>query len=59
MFQNLNESTIKDTNYEEEKKKITLFTNVLSAKNIPIYIITLMMSMVEIPGGFLPFSISL
>ena len=58
MFQNLSESTIKDTNYEE-KNKITLFTNVLSAKNIPIYIITLMMSMIEIPGGFLPFSISI
>ena len=60
MFQNINESTIDDTNYKERKtKKIDLFTNVFAIKNIPIYIISLMISMVGITGEFSPFSISI
>lgn len=62
MFQNINESTIDNKEYSEnrnEKKKIDLFTNVLQIKNIPIYIISLMVSMVAITGDMSPFSISI
>lgn len=62
MFQNINESTVENQNYEEnkkEKKKIELFADVFSAKNIPIYIISLMISMVGITGDVSPFSISI
>lgn len=62
MFQNINESTIDSEEYREskkEKKKIDLFTNVLQIKNIPIYIISLMVSMVGITGDISPFSISI
>ena len=62
MFQNINESTIDSKNYEEtkkEKRKIDLLSNVFELKNIPIYIISLMISMVGITGEFSPFSISI
>ena len=62
MFQNINESTVENQNYEEnkkEKKKIELFADVFSAKNIPIYIVSLMISMVGITGDVSPFSISI
>ena len=62
MFQNINESTIDNVDYKEnkkEKKKIELFTNVLSISNIPIYIISFMISMVGISGEFSPFSVSI
>ena len=62
MFQNINESTIDNRNYRESKnenKKIDLFTNVFAIKNIPIYIISFMISMVGITGEFSPFSISI
>ena len=62
MFQNINENTIDSEDYREdkkEKKKIDLFTNVLQIKNIPIYIISLMVSMVGITGSISPFSISI
>ena len=62
MFQNINENTIDSEDYREdkkEKKKIDLFTNVLQIKNIPIYVISLMVSMVEITGSISPFSISI
>lgn len=60
MFQNINENTMDNTNYKERKnKKIELFTNVFAIKNIPIYIISLMISMVGITGEFSPFSISI
>lgn len=61
MFQNINESTMSRREYREnknEKRKVDLFTNVLEAKNIPIYIISLMISMVGITGEISPFSIS-
>ena len=62
MFQNINDSTIDSQNYKEsknEKKKIELFANVLQIKNIPIYIIAFMISMVGITGDISPFSISI
>lgn len=62
MFQNINESTIDSTDYKEkvkENKKIDLFTNVFEIKNIPIYIISFMISMVGIMGEISPFSISI
>lgn len=62
MFQNINESTIDSGNYEENKKgknKIEILSNVFAIKNIPIYIISLMLSMVGITGDFSPFSISI
>ena len=62
MFQNINESTIDNQSYEEErkeKKKIDIFSNVFSIKNIPIYAISLMISMVGITGEVSPFSISM
>ena len=61
MFQNINESTIDSRNYEEtkkEKRKIELLSNVFAIKNIPIYIISLMLSMVGITGEISPFAIS-
>ena len=62
MFQNINESAIDNQNYKEdkkEKKKTDIFANVFSIKNIPIYAISLMISMVGITGELSPFSISM
>ncbi len=63
MFQNINEGTMDSnidyTENKREKKKTDLFTNVLAIKNIPIYIISFMISMVGIMGQVSPFSISL
>ncbi|MBQ2937558.1 MAG: SpoIIE family protein phosphatase [Clostridia bacterium] len=62
MFQNINESMMGRREYREnrnERKKVDLFTNVLLAKNIPIYVIAFMISMVGITGEVSPFSISI
>lgn len=62
MFQNISENTIDNEDYnvkKKEKRKIDLFTNVLLIKNIPIYIVSLMISMVGITGEVSPFSISI
>lgn len=62
MFQNINESTIDAKNYKEsngEKRKIDILSNIFSIKNIPIYVISFMISMVGINDGLSPFSISL
>lgn len=62
MFQNISESTIDNEEYnvkKKEKRKIDLFTNVLLIKNISIYIVSLMISMVGITGEVSPFSISI
>lgn len=62
MFQNINENTIDQNNYKEtnkEKKKIEILSNIFSIKNIPIYIISFMIAMVQINDGVSPFSISL
>ena len=60
MFQNINENTIDTNNYDDNKsgrRKIDIFTNVLEIKNIPIYILSLMVSMVGITGDISPFSL--
>lgn len=62
MFQNMNESTIEVNNFNGEKKqskKVDLFTNVFAVKNIPIYVISLMVSMVAISGEVSPFGIGI
>lgn len=62
MFQNINENTIDGGSYKQvgsERKKIDIFTDVFSLKNVPIYIISIMISMVGITGGLSPFSISI
>ena len=62
MFQNIDESTINMNDYEEnkkEKKKTDILKNVLEVKNVPIYILSLMVSMVGISGDMSPFSISI
>ena len=63
MIQNIDESTI-DTenninNVKNIKNKAKIFINVFSIKNIVIYIISLMVSMVTISGDGSPFSISI
>lgn len=62
MFQNINEGVIDDnmnyTKNRREKRKIDIFTNVLAIKNIPIYILAFMISMVGIMGDISPFGIS-
>ena len=61
MFQNINENTVdsKYANNNGDKNKINIFANVFTLKNIPIYVIALMISMVGITGELSPFSISL
>ena len=61
MFQNINENTVdsKCANNNGDKNKINIFANVFTLKNIPIYVIALMISMVGITGELSPFSISL
>ena len=63
MFQNINESTISADDYQKEEKKQKtkkdILSNVFNVKNIPIYIITLMLSMVGISGELSPFSLSI
>ena len=60
MFQNINEGTIDNKdNKKTNKKKIDLFSNVFTLKNIPLYIISLMISMVGISAGVSPFAISI
>ena len=61
MFQNINENTIDTREYEREdkkRKKLNIFSNVFSVRYIPIYIISLMISMVGISDQFAPFGIS-
>ena len=61
MFQNINEGAVENENYKNDrgsKRKIEIFSNVFAIKNIPLYIISLMISMVGISGGTSPFAIS-
>ena len=62
MFQNINEGVIDDnmnyTKNRRERKKVDIFTNVLAIKNIPIYILAFMISMVGIMDEVSPFGIS-
>lgn len=57
MFQNIDESTINIK--ENRNKKTNIFADVFDLKNIPIYIMTFMLSMVGITGDMSPFSISI
>lgn len=63
MFQNINESAIDMNDYNKEQKKQKtkkdIFSNIFAVKNIPIYIVTLMLSMVSISDGLSPFSLSM
>ena len=62
MLQNINENTIGTETYKDEKKekrKIDIFSNVCAIRNIVIYIISFMISMVGITGELSPFSISI
>lgn len=63
MFQNINNEGVIDTKEykkgNEKKNKLEIFSNILSIKNIPIYIVTLMISMVGIGGDISPFGISI
>lgn len=61
MFQNINESTVDNiySSPKKEKKKLDIFTDVLAIRNISLYIISLMISMVGVSGSFSPFSIAL
>lgn len=60
MLQNSSEGTIdRDEDKKQDKRSVSIFSNVLSISNIPIYIISLMISMVGITGDISPFSISL
>ena len=60
MFQNINVDAI---NIEDDKKeklnKLNIFSNVFSKKNILIYIVSFLVSMVGIGGNFSIFSISI
>lgn len=60
MFQNISESTINIENNENERKKIiTLFSNVFSKKNVVIYVVSFLLSLVGLDGDFSIFSISI
>lgn len=61
MFQNINESTVDNiySSPKKEKRKLDIFTDVLAIRNISLYIISLMISMVGVSGSFSPFSIAL
>lgn len=62
MFQNINEEVVDNEEFSEVKngrKRLEIFTNVFSLKNMPIYVIALMISMVGITGELSPFSISI
>lgn len=62
MFQNINESSINANEFTKregkEKRKINLFSNVLSIRYVLIYIVSFMISMVGINNEFAPFGIS-
>ncbi len=60
MFQNISEGTINIEEQEERKNKYaTLFSNVFSKKNIALYIVSFLLSLVGLDGEFSIFSISI
>lgn len=61
MFQNINEDTINldSENTRDNKKRVNIFTNVFAKKNIPIYLVSFMLSFVGLGGEFSIFSISI
>ena len=58
MFQNINEDTINENNNIERKEKLNIFSNVFSVKNIGVYLVSFMLSLVGVGGEFSVFSIS-
>ncbi len=59
MFQNI-EGVVEEQDYSKKKiKKLKIFANVFELRNIAIYVITLMVSMVGLGGDFSPFSVSI
>ena len=58
MFQNINEDTINENNNIERKNKLNIFSNVFSIKNIGVYLVSFMLSLVGVGGEFSVFSIS-
>lgn len=59
MFQNISEDTIDNGQVEVKTKKINLFSNVLEKRNIAIYIVSFMISLIGLGGEMSPFSISI
>lgn len=60
MFQNINMNAINiEENKKEKLNKLNIFSNVFSKKNILIYIVSFLVSMVGIGGNFSIFSISI
>lgn len=60
MFQNINVNAINiEENKKEKLNKLNIFSNVFSKKNILIYIVSFLVSMVGIGGNFSIFSISI
>lgn len=58
MSRNINAEAINGT-IKEEKEKMNIFANVFSKRNIVIYIVSFMLSMVSLGGEFSIFSISI
>ena len=61
MYQNENiiEDIVKLSDVPVQNQKMNIFSNVFAVKNIVIYIISLMLSMVGLGGEFSIFSISM
>ena len=61
MFQNINEDTIElnKNNARGNKEKLNIFTNVFNKKYIIVYLISFMLSLVNLNGEFSIFSISI
>lgn len=60
MFQNISESTIDIENGEDERNKaIKVSSNIFSKKNIALYVVSFLLSLVGLDGDFSIFSISI
>ena len=59
MFQNINESAINIEDQEEKTKSLNILTSVFSKKNIALYVVSFLLSLVGLDGEFSIFSISI
>lgn len=61
MFQNINEDTINinNENTRDNKQGVNIFANVFAKKNIVLYVVSFMLSMVGLTGEFSIFSVSM
>lgn len=61
MFQNINEDTINinNENTRDNKQGVNIFVNVFAKKNIVLYVVSFMLSMVGLTGEFSIFSVSM